>query len=96
MTDNGKNSSNNENNDEQHESLENGNPDESNFRQGNVEDDLAGAMAGVENGRTTQSIQESFIEEFLPHVQDLIREYGFTIEMLDGNSVNVESTQDKL
>ena len=96
MTDNGKNSSNNENNDEPHESLENENPNESNSREENVQDDLTAITEGVENGRI-QSIQESFIEEFLPHVQDLIREYGFTMELLGGDFVlNVESTQEEL
>ena len=97
MSDNDENFSGDENKeDEQHDSLEDREHDESNSSEQNVEDDLAGVTEIVENGRT-QSIQESFIEEFLPHVQDLIREYGITIEMLDGNSVlNVESTQEEL
>ena len=71
--------------------------DESNSSEQIVQDDLAGETEEMENGTTTQSVQESFIEEFLPHVQDIIREFGFTMELLDGDFVlNVQLTQEEL
>ena len=77
--------------------LEHGERDVSNGEQ-NVQDRLGEVTAEIENCRRRRSIQETLIQEFnfLPHVLDLIREHGYTMEALDDFVLNVQSTQEEM
>ncbi|XP_046850177.1 uncharacterized protein LOC124443689 [Xenia sp. Carnegie-2017] len=58
---------------------------------------LGEVTSGIENCGRRRPIQETLIEEFdfLPHVLDLIREHGYSMEALDDFVLNVQSTQEE-
>ena len=63
-----------------------------------VHHNLVEVTAGIEKSGRGHPIQETLIEEFefLPHVLDLIREHGYTMEALDDFVLNVQSTQEEV